>query len=44
MEAIKTSAERDPDAAVHGGLGMSYAAAGIAVAKTLTSRPGLPRA
>ena len=35
MEAIKASADPDPDAAVHRHLGMSYAAIGIAVARAL---------
>ena len=35
MEAIKANADRDPDAAVHRQLGMSYAAIGIAVARAL---------
>ncbi len=35
MAAIKTSGSKDPDAAVHRELGMSYAAVGIAVARAL---------
>ncbi len=35
MEAIKASADPDPDAAVHRHLGMSYAAIGLAVARAL---------